>query len=279
MKYIIAGLLICLSTTNLFSQSADSIKSAKKNERIQKRYIHPKSKYISVSAGFAFTSTYTKDPNNFLKTGPVMMNNHYFPNIKYEHGVGNNFFIETGYEFGRIGINMGREMKEDEYWDEYSRMVHDHNNHIFLFGGGYRVIGKNNFHFLNIHAGIFLGFSNKNQSDMKNFMNGSATYDIEEYPTGLDYQIERTIKTYSRFSFGPYIGLSHEFRLSSDVRFIIKYVQRFGLNPNFSGTYSFSDNLNFEQSATFQVRGGGAFISGGLKILLFKGKLDKNESY
>ena len=76
--------------------------------KIEKRFIHSESKYITISGGWAFTSTHTKDPNNFLKSGLVMMNNHIFPNVRYEHSIGENTFLETSYEFGKIGINMGR---------------------------------------------------------------------------------------------------------------------------------------------------------------------------
>lgn len=245
--------------------------------KIEKRFIHPESKYITISGGWAFTSTHTKDPNNFLKSGLVMMNNHIFPNVRYEHSIGQSTFLETSYEFGKIGINMGRNMTEEKSWDKYSRFYKDHNNHILQIGCGYRIIGKNKFHFLNLHTGLFLGFSNKTQPDIQSFLNQSATYTVEEYETGLNYQIERNIESYSRYSFGAYLGASHEIRLSDRLRFVIRYTHRFGLNPILSGKYVFSDNLNLDSAATFDVRGGGAFISGGLKILLSKFNNTNNE--
>lgn len=278
MKNIVKSILIAsFFVPTLFSQSADSIKLAKKNERIQKRYIHPKSKYISVSAGWNFASTYTNDPNNFLKQGLVMGNNSYFPSVIYEHGIKNNFFGEVGYDYTKLGIRMSRDMGNGKAWSRYWRYHPKHSNHNLKIGGGYRVIGKNNFHFLNVHGGFFFSFSNKSNEHIYPIVNQTATYSISEPSTNLNYQIEHTLESYSRFSFGPYIGISKEIRLSEDVRFFVKYIHRFGLNSHFSGTYVFSDNLNFDQDATYNVRGGGAFISGGLKILLFKKKLNNNE--
>ncbi|MCC5924798.1 MAG: hypothetical protein JJT77_13525 [Crocinitomicaceae bacterium] len=273
MKKIIPIIVIVLYSFDCLSQSNE-----KETQKVDKRYVHPKSKFISVSAGIAFTSTHTMDPNNFIKSGFVMMNNHYFPNINYEHGLGNNLFFETGYEFGRIGINLGRQMTEEDSWDEYTRFVIDHNKHLLHVGMGYRLIGKNNFHFLNFHAGVFSGFSNNKNSELDAMLESPATFTIEEAPTGLDYQIERIINDYSRFLIGSYIGVSHELRLSKEVRLVFRYNHRFGFNSLLSGTYVFSENLNFSENATFNVRGGGAFISAGLKILL-PDEYNKNELY
>jgi hypothetical protein len=277
MKLIQSIALFLSLTPVVFLSIGQETNDIKTRQRIEKRFIHPESKYITISGGWAFTSTYTNDPNSFLKTGLVMMNNHIFPNVRYEHSIGENTFLETSYEFGKVGINMGRKMTEEISWDKYSRFSKDHNNHILQIGCGYRIIGKNKFHFLNLHTGLFFGVSNKTQSDIQSFLNHSATYIVEEPETGLSYQIERNIESYSRYSFGAYLGASHEIRLSDRLRFVIRYTHRFGLNPILSGKYVFSDNLNLDSDATFDVRGGGAFISGGLKILLSKLNNPNNE--
>lgn len=239
----------------------------KKIEKIQKRQIDPNSKFLHISGGFAFTSTYTKDPNKFLKTGAVMQNNHYIPNLFYEHSLSEKHFLELGYEFGKIGINLGRQMNKTAYWGKYSSFLL---NHTFLFGTGYRLIGKNKFHYLNFHAGLFFGISNKTKSEFIDHFNNPRIHYITEVPTNLNYQIQQNLEKYSRISFGPYIGISHDFRLSTDVHLFIKYVHRFGLNPILSGSYIFSENLNLDKNASFQVKGGGAYLTGGLKIRLFK---------
>lgn len=270
-------LIISFFVPFIFSQTKEEIKSNKKKQRIEKRYIHPQSKYISVSAGWAFSSTHTKDPNNFLQQGLVMGNNNYFPNIMYEHGIKNNFFGEIGYDYTRQGIRMTRNMGDNLSWSSYGRFDPKHSSHNVILGAGYRVVGKNNYHFLNLHGGMFFSFSNRSKQTMNPLLGGYATYDISEPNNELNYQIYSKLNSYSSFTFGPYIGISKEFRIAKDVRLFVKYIHRFGLISNFSGTYSFSDNLNFDKEATYNVRGGGGFISGGLKVLLFKKKLQNND--
>ncbi|HZH86420.1 MAG TPA: hypothetical protein VFD77_03820 [Brumimicrobium sp.] len=268
-------LMLQLFSSSLFSQTTEEIKQAKKQERIEKRFIHPQSKYISVSAGFGFTSTHIKDPNDFLMEGLLMTNNTYFFNVMYEHGIKNNFFAELAYNYIGQGMSMGRDMGDENTWTNYTNLYH---NHEFQLGAGYRVINSNNFNFINLHAGIFIGFSNTKKSELPIPVGESPTYTIYESHTNHNYQIVRTIDSYSRLSIGPYLGVSKDIRLSEHVRLFIKYVHRFGLNANLKGTMVLSsDEMSFNDAATFKVRGGGAFVSGGLKIYLFNRKLIYND--
>jgi hypothetical protein len=282
MKKISLFILTIISFT-LDAQNSDSIKE-KKQIKSQKRYIHPQSKYISVSAGWQFNATHTRDPNGFFDA-LTMVNNGIFPNITYEHGIRNNFFAEIGYDHTRKVIGLSRDMGDEQKWSMSGgffanyKPFRGHLSHNLNLGSGYRVIGKNNFHFFNIHGGIFLGVSNKSQSDMSPFIGNKATYTKSEEHTGLNYQIERTVTDYAMVSFGTYLGVSKEIRLSDEVRFFVKYIHRFGLNPTFRGTYSvISDDLDLNQDMSFRTFGGGALITGGLKILLFKNKLNASEN-
>jgi hypothetical protein len=267
--------LLIVFSFSLFSQTSNEIKQAKKEERIEKRFIHPQAKYLSASLGFGFTSTHIKDPNNFLMEGLLMRNNTYFFNVMYEHGIGNNFFAEVGYNYIGQGMSMGRDMGDKNSWTQYNKLYH---NHDFQLGVGYRVINSNNFNFVNLHAGFFIGFSNTKKSELPIPVGESPTYTIYESHTNYNYQIVRTIDAYSRLSFGPYLGVSKDIRLSHNVRIFIKYVHRFGLNANLRGTMTLtSDEMTFDDVATYKVRGGGAFVSGGLKIFLFNRKLIYND--
>lgn len=248
----------------------------KKEKRIEKRFIYPKSEYVSVSGGFGFSSSYTKDPNNFLESGPNMRNNYYFPNLSYEHGIGRQFFLETTYEIGKVSLSIGRTYGEQNSWSETTRFLKNHNLHNLQLGAGYRVIGKNNFHFVNVHGGIFFAASNRDKSDLAFLLSGTANIQVIEEDPFLQYEIIRSVQSYSRFTFGPYLSLSKEIRLAQEIRLFVKYTQRFGLNSIIEGTYSFSDNLNLTSDATFKVTGGGGFLSFGLKVLLNKNKLNKD---
>jgi hypothetical protein len=249
----------------------------KKQQRIEKRFIHPYSKYVSFSGGFGFSSTYTDDPNNFIESGLNMRNNFYFPNFSYEHGIGRQFFLETAYEIGKVAVSLGRTYAEQQSWSETVRFFNRHNLHNIQLGAGFRVIGKNNFHFVTIHGGLFFGISDRSKSEMQFLLSGSANIEVIEEDPFLQYQISRTFQSYSPFTFGPYLGVSKEIRLAEDIRFFVKYTQRFGLNSILEGTYSFSENLNLNHDATFKVTGGGGFLSFGLKVLLFKNKLKNGD--
>lgn len=243
----------------LFSQNNQKANLTIKEKRIDKRYVHPKSKYISISGGWGFTSTVFESQIAFFSKGVYMSNNTYLPNIMYEQGVGSNRFIEVGYSY--IGQGVGGFM-----------YLGFHNNHDGQIGIGYRVINKNNYQFLNVHAGLFVGFA----TEQLEYLPMTLKYIRTDHSTNSEYLLTTNITNFHPVSFGPYLGISKEFRLSKDVRFFVKYVQRFGLNATMSGTFELSsDEIDFDNDfATFKVRGGGAFITGGLKILLFKKKLE-----
>lgn len=261
-----------LFTPFVFSQTKEEIKMQKKERRIQNRFIHPKSQYITVGAGFAFTSTPTIDPNKFLMRGLLMYNSGFYPIVTYERGIKNNFFAEVGYDFNRIGITLGRNFGEESSWVSTRMVDKTHFSHNLNFGGGYRVIGKNNFHFLNIHGGFYMGIASKSRKTVGDYV-GTVTFTVWESEPELDYEIYRTITDYSQFSFGAYLGASVEFRVLKDVRIFVKYTQKFGIAPNFKGTYDFSSNLGLNETAKFSVGGGGGFLTAGLKIQLFRKRL------
>lgn len=254
--------------TSLYAQ-IDNNKSQIKQERVEKRFIHPESKYLSISAGWGFTSTHIKDPNNFLNQGMIMQNNTFIPNLIYEHGFKNYFFVEFGYYYIGQGISVER-MADGVGQSFYSGI---YGSHDFHGGIGYRVIIRNNYHLFNLHAGAFIGLASKRLVDLPI----TTIYNRIDPITNLSYTNTTNITGFHPLSYGPYLGISKEIRLSQDVRFFVKYFQRFGMNTIMTGTFQLnSDEIDFDNNlATFKVRGGGAFITGGLKILLFKNKLDK----
>ncbi|MCC5923403.1 MAG: hypothetical protein JJT77_06440 [Crocinitomicaceae bacterium] len=243
----------------LFSQNNQKANLTIKEKHIDKRYVHPKSKYISISGGWGFTSTVFDAPISYFNKGLYMSNNTYLPNVTYEHGIKNNYFGEIGYSY--IGQGIGGFL--------YSRF---YSNHDFQIGMGYRFINKSNYQFFNIHTGLFIGLANEKLENLPHISVYTRFDQIKE----SEYFFTRNVTAFQPISFGPYIGISKEFRLFKDVRFFIKYMQRFGSIPTMSGTFKLSSNeIDFDNDfATFKVRGGGAFITGGLKILLFKKKLE-----
>lgn len=263
-KSILIFLLFSNSIFVLYGQINDIEPS-----RNDKRYIHPKSKYLSFSSGWGFTSTIVKDPSNFLDQGIIRGNNSYVPSFTYEQGIKNNFFAEIGYsriaQGIRYTISAVGKGRSSSYSSKYQ-------NHDIQIGGGYRVIIKNNFNFFNVHVGVFTGFANRKFSDLQSNYGFNKTDKL----TGSKYEINVNINNFKSLAFGPYLGISKELRLSKDVRFFAKYIQRFGLVSIMSGEFLLtSDELIFaDEPATFEVTGGGGFITLGLKIGLFNDNLN-----
>ncbi|MFK8045110.1 MAG: hypothetical protein AB8B72_06430 [Crocinitomicaceae bacterium] len=233
----------------------------KKEKRIQKRFIDPKSRFVALSAGWGLTATIVSDPNNFLTEGVSMMNNTSFPSIMYEHGIKNNFFGEVGYSYTGHGITVKRLV--DGIGSSF--YVGIYQSHDFHLGVGYRLIGKNNFHFLNVHAGFFTGrLSNQTPNIPDNIGIGMRDQ-------GIEYQVNIVINRFNEHAFGPYLGLSKEIRIINRIRLFGKYTQRFGINRTIAGDLVLSsDQIDFlNEPANFKVRGGGAFLTLGIKFLIF----------
>ncbi len=260
-KTLLLLLFQAFFVAGVYAQS-EGFLDKKDHQRFKKRQIHPKSKYFAVSAGIGFTVTNVQDPNGFLSEGPVMENNTYLPSFMYEHGLTRNFFAEIGYAYIGMGVTHKRvvaKVSSSSYSGHFS-------NHDVQIGAGYRLINQSSYHFFNIHAGLFVGIPNEVLQDLPI----SFTSLANDPATGKDYSITLSILDFRPFSFGPYLGISKELRITSDLRFFIKYVQRFGIISTMSGTFELqSDEIAFDSDmARFQVRGSGAFITGGLKILL-----------
>ena len=237
-----------------------------------------KTKYLCFSSGWSFNATHTKSLNNFFE--PIsMVNSGFFPSLMYEFGIKKRLFSEIGFDINKQSISISRPIIDDERWTSSTSFLRKHRSNNFNFGFGYRVTNKKDFNFFNIHGGFYLGLSNKSVSDMNQFIGGNATYFIFEERNNLIYHYTRTLEKYSRFSFGCYIGVSKEIRLSKDILFFVKYSHRFGFIPQFSGTYDvYFDDANLDFRSKFLSRGGGYYFSGGLKFLLFKKQFTSNEN-
>lgn len=273
MKSLILQFFFCASLSNLlFSQINDSKPNRPITEKQKKRMIHPKARYLTFSGGFGFTSTWINDPNKFIQQGLNTDNNTYLPNISYEHGLHKGFFAEIGSSL----IGHGLTYKRMVNGNGSSSYLGFHNHIDVQFGLGYRILLANNLIHLNIHGGMFSGFALPNDISFPI----DYLYQKIDPITQINYNIRIQSDFFKSRSFGSYLGLSKEVRLSHDVRFFVRYAYRFGWQPILKGTFTLSsDELEFkEDEATFRVSGGGSFITGGLKIQIMKKKLKKYEN-
>jgi hypothetical protein len=234
------------------------------SNKLVKHYIHPKSKFLGINSGFGFTSTIINDNNNYLTNGYVTGNNTYVFGLAYSHGLERNISLELAFNSMKIGFIISP--NHDKLMSYYREMYRSTD---FQFGGIYRLTTKNEFNIINFHGGLTLGFLRQPKHSISSYQNGDL---IGTYTFNQEQQIITRIylNDYNKFILGFYLGVSKDIRLSKDVRFFVSYQQRFGINPLIDGMISFEENNNILPSeGHILVRGGGTFLTGGFKILLF----------
>lgn len=245
----------------VLAQQTDTT-SINKNTKYDKRYIHPKTCYLSVSGGSSYINTFVSDQNDFLQNGNSQIRNSRAFAVFYEHGILKNFFAELGYSTFESGITIKRVQSFTEY-NGLTRM------HQFQLGLGYRIITKQQRHLASVHGGFFSGFQNQIRND--EFILAYSNFDPV---TSSMFNYRYVNKSTERFTFGTYFGLSKDIRLSKDVRFFVRYIQQLGFVNLFEGNIQFkSPTLPFEYDANYRVRNSGGILLFGLKIQLFKKRL------
>lgn len=255
--------ILCFMFRLSFSQSNHLTKNTAQS-KAEKRYVHPKAKYISISSGWGFSSVNLKGANNFLQQGVSMRRSSFIPELRYEHGIKNNIFAEIGYLSFVHGFTLSRIVNEMMN-TSYERL---YRNNEFNFGLGYRLFGKNNYHILNFHSGLFFGFTNRELSAIPDYFSRSM-HDME---TNEIFNINISVLNKNQFSFGPYVGISKELRLSRDVRLFLKYTHRFGLIKSFNATFDLSSETISvpQEQGTIKMNSGGSVITAGIKIEILR---------
>lgn len=265
MKYYFhTSLILCAFLFPLSLYGQDSAQIIKDELKKEKRFVHPHSKFITVSGGLGFTSTLIKSNSDFVSNGMLLMNNTYLPSIMYEHGLKNGFFMEFGYDYVGNGVSY-RTIIRDSKNMSYTSITHMHN---LVIGGLYRIKLKNNFNLLNIHSGLVLGVSNKTKLQTP-FSNKSLYFDSSD---NYYNSVTQNIEYFNPFSIGIYFGISKDIRLSEEVFIFIRCTGRTGFNTQFSGTFVTDTDKN--EVSTFKVRGDNLLVTLGLKILLNKKYLE-----
>lgn len=226
----------------------------------EKRYIHPKAEYFCVSAGWGFSSSNIKFANNYLENGFMMRGGSFIPEVRYEHGIKSNFFAEFGY------LNIGHSFALVRVVNdiEISRVERVYRNNEFNLGIGYRLFTKHNYHIINFHTGFFTGFAKRDL--MAHPDNFSRT--INDMETNETFDVNFMVVDKRLLSFGPYIGISKELRLSKNIRFFVKYIHRFGLLSTFKASFNLtSNNISVPQDKGYlKMASGGSTVTAGFKF-------------
>lgn len=233
--------------------------------KAQKRFIHPKSKYFVASFGWAFTGNRINDPTGYSRNGMHFANSSFIPETRYEHGLVKNFFLEAGF------ANYARPFIQEWSLNELGSSTRKGANFFneINIGVGYRIVGVNNFNFVNIHGGFFTAWSGKQSfEEGDEFGNQVSPWLVNGDAVVYQYTITETNNNH----FGAYLGVSKDLRLSQSVLLFGKYTYRYGFSDVTAGSFDVFVNSNPSdyEPGRFELGLGGHFVTMGLKILIHK---------
>jgi hypothetical protein len=237
-------------------------KAAKTEYKKQKRYIHPKSIFISLTGGLGFVKSYADDPNEFIidSYGESLSTR-----LMVEKGIKNNFFAEAGYQFIEYYSSIRFSYPNGSF------SSNEYFTHQLNLGAGYRVIGKKkNYHYFNIHAGFSIGLIPAKKAPLYGFGNVSMSMgtNLNNYTFSFSYESELL----SSVILAPYVGISKDFRLTEKMFISLVYRYQHGLNKlsEQSIVYENSSEFTTPQSATNYMNGTEHSIQLGLKFKIGK---------
>jgi hypothetical protein len=255
-------LLLCLSLSFLgFSQEVktkEEIKLERKNKRISKRFVHPKSVFIKTSLGAGFSKMKFSEKTeyfnrSFRKFGALYLS------IETEIGTKSDFFYELGLNLRNYSYTFS--VKDNDWSEKNPRNIGG-----FLIYGGYgkRIsLRESKINIVNVQAGLSFFILSKHY-DL-----GSIEPPTINHEFNFDYVLlQENIKIQNRIIPTFYLEVSKDVRLYKrfyftmnyryDLGFMSLYKQKFVFykksNPNevttvynhFKGTaHSFSVGLKY----------------------------------
>ncbi|MEX1190379.1 MAG: hypothetical protein WEA99_00305 [Brumimicrobium sp.] len=247
------------------NEELSDYKAAKIQFKKDKRFIHPKSLFVSVQAGFGFVKSFAEDPNDLFQdefgvapSGRIMV----------EKGYKNNFFFETGYQLFEYNSSFSIDSPNNT-----SSTKNEYFTHQFNFGAGYRVIGKGkNYHYFNLHAGLSIGFIplRKGETTWSLYDQTPAAIGTISNSNNMTYTTETEIL--SSLLIAPYVGISKDFRITESMFITLLYRYQHGLN-NISKrkiTYQNDGEYSNPQTANTFMDGTEHSIQLGLKYKIGK---------
>jgi hypothetical protein len=246
----------------LLNKEISDYKAAKIEYKKNKRFIHPKSLFVSVLGGIGFAKSFAEEDKAIQDDFGEALS----ARILVEKGIKNNLFLETGYQL--FEYNSSFTMKGANF----SSSSNEYFTHQFNLGAGYRVIGKQkNYHYLNLHAGLSIGFIPPRK--------GQTASEIEEGGYSIGTNLSSYSLTYSSeteiissFIVAPYVGISKDFKISESVFITLLYRYQRGLNTISKREITYQDNQEYviPQTSNSFMNGTEHSIQLGLKVKIGK---------
>ncbi len=244
MRVFISILLIILFISS-FSQDTlveTELVLTKKERRVEKRFVHPKSVFIQVGSAMFANKVKMSRENDVFQRSFFMYSALNF-SLKAEIGTKNNFFYEIGCNYNTY----------DEFYilkdiGFYTAKRHAFNSLNFHGGYGKRIILKNNINLFNVQIGGSIGFNLKSPVKSNSIDNNEPIYASRNpfvfgdkpstvrrvFPT-IYIEISKDIRVYKRF----YVTMSYRY----DQGFISTYQQKFRYVNNSSETEEVDNNI------------------------------------
>jgi hypothetical protein len=244
----------------LKSDPSISKKEAKKKLKKENRYIDPSSSFLYVGGGFGtgMNKVVEDAGGQLMKAGFPS----FLPRVAFEKGIKNNFYAEVGLH-SQLFWNTSR-FKFDQYGSSGSDAFYAYQ---LSLGGMYRVIAKNNYNIINLHAGVSVGFhTEKNGPDgLNSWGNGSYGGSIDGDTIYFNYASQNRIK--SNLISSVYWGLSKDFRVVKNFYFTLNYRQQIGLFKVTETTYNYSGtNVETTTGAKTKITGTSRDFQLGFKV-------------
>ncbi|MCC5924799.1 MAG: hypothetical protein JJT77_13530 [Crocinitomicaceae bacterium] len=186
--------------------------------------------------------------------------------INYQFSLPKNIFLEAGFKYLKYWTYFETNEWVLNYYDHLSGF----STLSFSFGGGYRLIGKNNLRFFDLHSGFSLGItdnqkgSGQSLSNYVNYIDNNGN--LEELSYSWQYQIT------SRYSLGFYLGASKDIRVTKNLYTTVRYHYQFGKSSELTDhviNYNIS-SLNLSNTVRASNTAKGQMVAIGLRWLFDK---------
>ncbi|MDD2633995.1 MAG: hypothetical protein PHW82_00685 [Bacteroidales bacterium] len=238
--------------------AGEDAKKAKKDLRIARRYLDPKSTFVNIHAGTFITVNKVNDPEGQLGRSRMPS---FSGGAQYEHGIDNNFVITGAYHFSeyynaRRYVFMSGTSGSNAFW-----------THEFSAGAAYRWITPSNLKIANFYIGLSSGFCIAELGQSGAFSGSmSSWHNINSEPE-FTIDITGTNKIKSRLILSTYIGVSKDFRLTDFFWLSLNYRYQHGFNTLQQTHIEYTTNKIVNPvKATSYIDGTGHQISFGIKL-------------
>jgi hypothetical protein len=230
------------------SEKRAAIREIKKG----KRKIDPGSLFVIANGGISFHNSSIKDPQN-IHTSAI--NSEAIGGLFLEYNLNKNLYAETGLSIVRYGISTNISFNNINGKSSGGGLSARQIN----IGFGKRLIGRNNYNYLNLNSGIALSFATSGTGLLWNYSGGS-------WSNGND-SITFNNSIYGVNNIFPllYLGASKDLRITRNfyLSFIYRYHQGFIKIHELRRTYT-TTSLPDEQQMTASINGSyhSVFVAG-----------------